>query len=802
MKIAKRIKKAIEGLVAGVVSQVTGGKSLEPSSGPSEEMKRLARLAAAEGIVLLKNDGALPIRGESVAIFGRVQYDYFCVGYGSGGDVHAHYKVNLVDGLNNAGVNYDKELAAIYADWREKNPVNEGFWGHWPRCFEEMPLTADVVARAAEKSKSAVVVIGRAAGEDRENNLEKGSYLLNDEESAMLKAVTGAFERTIVVMDCGNIVDYSCFEGFGDKISAIVCAWQGGMESGNALVDVLTGKVNPSGRLTDTIAYRYSDYPSAPNFGSKVFNNYAEDVYVGYRYFETFARDKVQFPFGFGLSYTTFELTNGEYCFDGESLSAKISVKNTGAFSGKESVLVYVSAPQGKLGKPTKSLCAFAKTKELAVGESEEISLVIPKREFSSYDDSGVTGFPSAFVMEAGTYAVFIGGDVASAKEVFEFDIDKTIVVEQLEEALPPEDAFDRIKPVEKEGKLTVGNEKVPTRTYDFVQRVESRLPKALPIAQKKGYTFSQVKDGSITLDEFVSELSVVELERICVGDITMNSRLGAKGNAGAFGGVSESLRDKGIPPIITTDGPSGIRLWTHASLLPCGTALASSFNVELVEELMSQIAIEMKEKGTNVLLAPGMNIHRDPLCGRNFEYFSEDPLLSGKIAAAFVRGVQSTGLSACPKHFACNSQETGRTQTDSRVSERALREIYLRGFEIAVKEAQPKNIMTGYNKINGAGCHYNYDLCTTILRGQWGYDGNVMTDWWVAQGESPHFKDLKNGAFRVRAGCDVAMPGGTGHVSKKFDKSIITAYKKGALSVGELQNSAKHVLSVAIKLK
>lgn len=284
-----------------------------------------------------------------------------------------------------------------------------------------------------------------------------------------------------------------------------------------------------------------------------------------------------------------------------------------------------------------------------------------------------------------------------------------------------------------------------------------------------------------------------------------MNHPLGPKGNTGIFGGVTESLREKGVVPVVTTDGPSGIRLYQSCSLLPMGTLLACTFNQRLMNRLFMGVGAEMKERGTDVLLAPGLNIHRNPLCGRNFEYFSEDPYVSGKIAAAIVKGIQSTGVSACPKHFACNNQEYKRNTNDSRVSERALREIYIKGFEICVKEAKPINLMTSYNKINGVWGHYHYELVQGILRGEWKYEGNVMTDWWMKSSKSPEFPTLRDNAYRVRAGVDVLMPGGKliSFFSRKPDGTLLETYgKKDGITLGEMQYCAKNVLRCVMELK
>ena len=282
-----------------------------------------------------------------------------------------------------------------------------------------------------------------------------------------------------------------------------------------------------------------------------------------------------------------------------------------------------------------------------------------------------------------------------------------------------------------------------------------------------------------------------------------MNSPLGAEGNAGVFGGVLQSLRDKGVKPIVTTDGPSGIRLKASCSLLPIGSLLSSTWNEALLSEVYKKVGEEMKDRGSDVLLAPGMNIHRNPLCGRNFEYFSEDPLLSGKSAAAVVRGLQSAAVSACPKHFACNNQETNRTKNDSRVSERALREIYLKNFEICIKESSPLNIMTSYNKVNSVWSHYNYDLCTQILRNEWHYEGNVITDWWMQKSKSPEFPEMRDNAYRVRAQVDVLMPGGERVGKRKPDGTLLKTYNKpDGITLGELQRTAKNVLKTVLALK
>lgn len=565
------------------------------------------------------------------------------------------------------------------------------------------------------------------------------------------------------------------------------------MESGHAAADLLCGRVCPSGRLTDTVAKHYEDYPSAANFGGQWRNEYREDIYVGYRWFETFGQDKVLYPFGHGLSYTTFQT----HCQVLEDLKYQVTVTNTGKVPGKETVLLYVRKPHGALGNPARELATFAKTELLQPGESQVLTLTIPIQRLASYDDAGHSGHPSCYILPRGTYKIYLGGDVRQATCVHSFLREKTQVLRQCTQAAAPEKAFPVTSTIDPEATAF-------PRKYDLKQRILSCLPKEVPMTGDCGYKLQDVWENRVSLDAFVAQLSLEELEAISRGDYVMDSPLGAKGNAGTFGGVLQSLRDKGIPAVVTTDGPSGIRLYDACSLLPIGTLLACTFDCQLLQMLFAGVGREMKARGTDVLLAPGMNIHRDPLCGRNFEYFSEDPVVSGLISTAIVKGVQSAGVSACPKHFACNNQEYFRQFNDSVVSERALREIYLKGFEICVTEAEPKNLMTSYNKVNGVWAHYHYDLVQTILRGEWGYAGNVITDWWMQPCRSPEFPGLRDNAYRVRAGVNVLMPGGRRLApGRRPDGTLLASYgKPEGITLGELQENARQVLRCVMDLK
>lgn len=806
-----KIKQKLDTLVQKIVDAVSGNGVMQEENTADgtarafEPMPDIALKAAEESIVLLKNiNNTLPVKADEViSVFGRCQIDYFYVGYGSGGDVNAPYQVNLIKGLKDCNANIYSPVLNLYEDWCEKNPVSHGFWGHWPMCFPEMELEERIVKSAANNSHSAIVVIGRAAGEDRENKPEQGSYYLTDTEIKMLDLVTAHFNKVTVIMNCGNIVDMAWTEKYGDKITALVYAWQCGMESGNALANVLMGKTTPSGKLPCTIARNYEDYSSSANFGGKDYNNYEEDIFVGYRYFETFCRDKVLYPFGFGLSYTDFEIKPVSFERKDDKFYITADVKNVGNVSGKEIVQLYVKAPQGKLSKAERSLVAFGKTNELAPDESESIHFEFSLYDISSFDDCSKSSHKYAYVIESGEYTFYIGNSVRTDMKAGSVQLED-MVVEQLDEVCGIKDSFERMVAKEKDGRLIIDKEQLaPSKPY-LKDRITNNLPVEIGFKGDKGYKLADVKDGKITLDDFISQLNNDELEALTRGQGMMNSNLGVVGNAGAFGGIIPSLREKGVAPIITTDGPAGIRIKKYTSLIPCGTALASTWNCGLIELLTTVMGAEMLEHGSDVLLAPGMNIQRNVLCGRNFEYFSEDPVLSGKMGAAYVNGIQTNGVSACPKHFACNNQEVRRTKNDSRVSQRALREIYLKGFEICVKESKPLNIMTSYNKINGVWSHYNYDLVTTVLRKEWGYEGNVMTDWWMQKSASPEFPSVKDNAYRVRAQVDVLMPGGK-HNAKKYKSDgtlLATIGKTDGITRAELERTARNVLNLILKIK
>ena len=727
-----------------------------------EKYAELARRVAAEGSVLLRNeDGVLPLqKGQRVSIFGRTQFEHYKSGTGSGGMVNAPYVTNITDSLKEDGtVQVNEVLEAQYREWLKDHPfdIGEG-WAMEPWNQEEMPVSEELARQAAEQSDLAIVVLGRTAGEDKDNSAAEGSYLLTAAEEEILRNVCNAFARTIVVLNVGNIMDMKWVDRYQPQ--AVLYVWQGGQEGGRATVDVLTGKVNPGGKLSDTIAEDIEDYPSTENFGDPVENFYTEDIYVGYRYFETFARDKVKYPFGFGLSYTRFQTESMGLAVQGTEATVIEKVTNVGSMSGRETIQVYVEAPQGKLGKPLRQLAAYAKTEELKPGASEELILKAELTELASYDDSGVTGHKSCYVLEAGDYIFYVGTDVRSAREVGRVTLAELQVVQTVTEALAPVQAFKRLRPFFfGENKHAIANwEDVPLRTIDLAERILRERPTRSEYMGDQGWKLADVYDKKITLEQFLTQLSDEDLICMTRGEGMCSPKV-TPGTA-AFGGVTDGLQQFGIPVACCSDGPSGIRMdcGTNSYALPNGTLLACTFDPELVEELYEMEGMELRKNKIDSLLGPGINIHRNPLNGRNFEYFSEDPYLTGTMAAAQLKGMGKYGVTGTIKHFACNNQEFKRHDANAIVSERALREIYLKGFEIAVKQGGAYSIMSTYGPVNGLWTAGSYDLLTTILRKEWGYQGIVMTDWWAKINEEGESGSKSQTVPMVRAQNDIYM--------------------------------------------
>jgi beta-glucosidase-like glycosyl hydrolase len=793
-----------------------------------EGFSDMSSMAAAEGVVVLTNpeygqngsaneiDRVLPVKnGITVSIFGVVQDYYYSNGTGSGGGItgiNVDHITNIADGLRtNPNVKVNEELAAVYKRWIKAHPFREnGGWRDnvsWNQ--EEMPVTADIVTDAKGKSDAAIVIIGRTAGEDHEAADVKGSYRLTDIEIDMMDKVYSSFDRMVIVLNCGGIIDMSWMKKYPK--AAVVYGWQGGMEGGSATADVLTGDITPSGKLVDTIAERLEDYPAHGNNMVDAWESlhYEEDIYVGYRYFETFAPEKIVFPFGYGLSYTTFDLTTDRVLADDDKITVSVTVKNTGKVKGKEVVQIYYGAPQGRLGKPVKQLAAFAKTGVLYPGESQKIELAFNTADMASYDDSGVTGYESCYVMEAGDYNIYVGTDSHSCPKEKTYNLPALRVVKELKEVLAPTRPLRRMitGKLKDDGSYEVAYEDAPQRSVDYNRRILDNLPKELKRTSEKKYRLVDVYDGKTTLGNFIGQFTDHDLAAIVIGEENNNPARGTTGAAGCFGAVTKSLAEMGLPLAIAADGPAGIRVNKSVKVtsLPCGTMMACTWNLDLVESLYVLQGKELVLNNVDTILGPGVDIHRHPLGGRNFEYFSEDPLIVGMMACASARGIQKNGVMPTAKHFAANNLEKARREINSCISERALREIYLRGFQIAVENGNLASIMSSYNPINGTWTSSNYDLNTIVLREEWGFDGIVMTDWWSKLGADQAFYnrngDGVKGADMVRAQQDLFMRKDQGDVERDLGgMNHLKELQNGNLTLGELQRNAKNICSYLLK--
>jgi len=651
------------------------------------DFQELIRETSSQGVVLLRNENeTLPFtNSDKISIFGRCQIDYYKSGTGSGGSVHAPFSVNLIDGLENLKKEnfsipeINENLVEFYKEWIKDNPFDtgNGGWACEPWCQKELELSEVTVALASRKSDKAVFVIGRTAGEDQDNKAEKGSFFLTDTEYENIKKLCRYFRSVTIILNVPNIIDLSWVDNadLNGKIKAILYSWQGGMQGGQGLADVLCGKTSPSGKLVDTIAYKLSDYPSSKNFGSATDEIYEEDIFIGYRYFSTFANEKVQYPFGFGLSYTTFDIKTVNYQINelNSKLFIEVKVTNTGNFAGKEVVQVYAKCPQGKLGKSERILCGFAKTKELTPLEAENLKIEIDYYTLASYDDSGLTDYPHSYVLEEGTYSLFVGNSSFTETKIFtsdnkEFELSQTLLIEKLSQNCAPQIEFDRLRPIiKKDGTYEMFFEKVPVSDENLEEKIRINLPTEIKETSSNPIKFGDVIKDKSLVDAFITGLTENELCTLVRGE-GMMSRKVTTGIASAFGGISESLHEKGIPAVGCSDGPSGIRFdnGKESTLIPIGTLLACTWNPLLIEELYKNLGNEMIDKNIDVLLGPGCNIHRNPLNGRNFEYFSEDPFISGIMAISVCKGLSYSGAIGTLKHLTLNNQETHRRTENS----------------------------------------------------------------------------------------------------------------------------------------
>ncbi len=735
------------------IRQVLGFVTGKPSRHPYPEHMEQARRIAAEGMVLLKNEKeVLPLQPGKVALFGAGAVDTVACGTGSG-YVFAPYTVTVRQGLENAGFRptSEKWLERFARDSKKANKEDktlsklDRMWSGLSILIDEPEITEEELAEARE-ADTAIYVLRRNAGEGKDRKAEKGDYYLSDGEERNLRKVAASFDHTVVVLNT-CVVDAN-FVNEIPGIDGVVLMGQAGNEGGNALADVLTGKVSPGGRLTDTWARAYEDNPASRTFGGNDGNSlqedYTEDIFVGYRYFDTFGVEPL-YPFGYGLSYTEFTRVCRKVTADWKQIRLEVEVTNRGKRSGREVVQVYVTAPEGRLPQPYQELKGYGKTKLLTPGESELLDIVIPTESLASFDTQ-----KAAYVMEPGDYLLRMGCHSRKTEVVGILRLDGEAVVRQVRNEFWPDHPLGLLKaPVRK--KETPEALVLPLSAADCVtvddacRTAGGRNPgreRMQGVKPAVDATLPDVKEGRVTVEEFVASLEDEVLLRLVAGNanetpyeakIRMKKKAKpVKGPQSSGATTSLFVKSLGIPNWLVTDGPAGLHLpLCGATCYPVGMVLAQTWEDSSCEIMGNGVGKELEYYNYSIILGPGMNIHRDPLCGRNFEYFSEDPLLSGNTAAAITRGVQKTpGAGVSIKHFACNNQEADRVESNSTVSERALREIYLKGFEICVRKSQPKTVMTSYNLINGIHTSSNYQLLTEVLRGEWGFKGLVMTDW------------------------------------------------------------------------
>ncbi len=742
-----------------------------------------------EAIVMLENKGCLPLKENArVAVYGRMQKHYLFAGTGSGGRVNPPYTTNILDALKDEGVCVDEETERFYDEFVKENPYDpDNGWTH-PWSQKEPELDAEFVKKAAQVNDTAIVVITRTAGEDKDCAPVKGSFYLSDTEENNISIIRQHFSKVCVLLNVCGVMDMSWVKKF--NVDAVLYLWQSGMAGGKAAAKVLTGKASPDGRLPDTIPVNRDVCPGAKNYGSNEYNLYQEDIYVGYRYYNTFAKNDIAYPFGYGMSYTSFDIKVTDCKNIDDTVKICFTVKNTGAHSGKQVVQCYCKQPQGVLGKAESVLCGFYKTPLLSPDEECNGTITVPQRLVASYDDSGKTGNRFAYVLEKGDYVYCIGDSSVNLAPAITVTLDNDIVIKKCVSALAPKREFDRMV---NEGGV-IGTEKVPVREKEYPLPV---LPD-LPFTGDKGITLYDVADGKAEMFYFIAQLTNKELCCIVRGE-GMNSPKVTPGTGAAFGGVTKALCDKKIPIMCCTDGPSGIRMVSDAKCFsyPSATTIAATWNEELAQEMYLNCGNELASYGVDMLLGPGTNIHRDPMCGRNFEYFSEDPVLAGKMCAAVCRGLDDAGVSGVIKHFLANNQEQARHDVDSVISERAVREIYAFPFYIAVTESNVRAVMTSYNPVNGIWAASNPDLCLGILRDDFGFDGFVMSDWWAKTSGDDGKGCITNLKAMVKAQNDVYM---VCPDAETREDNLEESLASGVLTRAQLGACAEHICRYAIE--
>ena len=801
-------------------SSVTGmAASTNQTSEREVRNAQLSKEAAEEGMVLLENENqALPLaQGSKAALFGTGSYGTIKGGTGSG-DVYNRYTISVYDALTSTYnisnmawwgeyLKTFEEKKAQAAEEKKDNDYVKYTQGRFGGADSFLAIDQALTQSDMDKAKAggvttAFYTVSRVSGEGADRTIGKGDYELSEVEYNNIKLIAKNFDKCVVLLNVGGVVDTKFFSEI-EGVDGLVLMSQAGMEGGNALADILTGKTTPSGKLTDTWAKNYSDYPAATTIGDNDGDNkqedYKEGIYVGYRYFDTFNITPA-YEFGYGKSYTSFDVEPLTVAADENNVSVTVNVTNTGdTYSGKEVVEVYFSAPDGSIEKPYQELAGFAKTDNLAPGESQKLTVTYKTTEMSSYDEA-----KAAYVMEDGDYIVRVGDSSRNTKVAGVLTLDKDVVTEQLSNQLTldknwkdlsktgktPYSYKDEAAQIKAAARIALPSAKI--KTENNASKIdEKKVTTYLTADAAKDYKAAEnevvetvdavpantklidVYDGKVSMESFVASLDDTQLANLAngiSGASTSGDTWGADANSvtGAAGETSQLyFNSLGIPNTVEADGPAGIRVtaettdkdgnavYNYCTAFPIGTLLAQTWNTDLVNRVGKAIGEEMVEIGVTLWLAPGMNIHRDPLCGRNFEYYSEDPALTGYVGSAITAGVQSNkGVGVTIKHYITNNQETNRSAVNTSVSERTLREIYLKGFEMVVKSAQPMAIMSSYNKVNGTYACENFDLLTSVPRGEWGFDRMVMTDW--GAGNRAGVDTM------MHAGNDLVMPGRT----------------------------------------
>ncbi len=792
-----------------------------------KENLQVAYQAASEGMVLLKNDGALPFRTKRVALYGPGASMTIKGGTGSG-EVNERHSVTVLEGLTDRGFEITtkkwiedfetgyKEACAAYKEEKKKrinllklNDIMQMLFDNF-KAPVGRPITQEDVA--ASDTDSCIYVLSRQAGEGGDRKAEKGDFYLTDEEREAIRFCAEKYDKFLLVINCGSSIDMAFAEEI-PGINAILYLCQPGTEGGHAFADIVSGQVTPSGKLSDTWAKQYTDLPFAMEYsylnGELKEEYYKEGIYAGYRYFDSFGVEPA-YPFGFGMSYTDFSIHSAGVSCEGSSVTVKASAANTGfQYSGREVVQLYVSSPVGKLHKEYQSLAAFGKTKQLQPGERQLLELTFDLRNLASYREED-----ACYVLEAGAYVLRLGNSSRNTMAVGVILLDQEIIVSRHEHVCQPREALEELK--------------APPVSFGSVSGGIPHILLDAGAVKTQVYTYEQPGEcADPRVQSFLDTLSLKEMVDIVVG-VGMFS--GNRFNLpGSVGNTTSKFWDRGLVNVALCDGPAGLRiqkrstlekngkikpvemamsifeslpgfvkkfmvgdpekspmLYQYTTAFPVANALAQTWNTELMEDVGNAVYREMKEYGCTYWLAPALNIHRNPLCGRNFEYFSEDPKLTGAIAAAITKGVQQEdGFYVTIKHFACNNQEDNRNFVSSNLSERALREIYLRGFEICVREAGAKGVMTSYNRLNGVYTPNSYDLCTKLLRNEWGFDGVVMTDWYSTN------KGQASNAAAMAVGNDLIMPGGG-----SFKREILQGVKNGTITETDVRRCCSNVVN------